>query len=265
MKFKFIDHSRTIVKISGPDKYNLLQGLITNDINKTNKQCIYTAMLTPVGKYLFDFFVYPVNDVLFIDINASQKDDFLKKIQMYKLRSQVDIIDASDKFQIVISDEPLEEWSFLDPRNGYLGYRSLISTDAVINNHGLEVYESLRISMAVPVADKELIQDKSIILECGLDELNALDWDKGCYIGQELMARTKHRGGINKRLFPVVFSGPTPEFMDPIISNDKEVGKVRSTHRSLGIAMIRLEALKDDNLKVNGHLLTIRQPHETAS
>ena len=317
MNFKFTPHNRKVIQLSGSDKHTLLQGLITNNVNQ--KGCIYTAMLTPQGRYLFDFFIYPFGEdlphsrhpelvsgsrflkngilkrvqddncgsgCLLIDIATEQAADFTRKLQMYKLRSQVTITDVSEQYQVVLSDAPLVDprlrgddsrgdssnsilpssprkrgsTSFQDPRLRQLGYRSILPHTS-IEPHGADYYETLRITNAIPVPGKELISEKSIILECGFDELHAMDWQKGCYIGQELMARTKHRGGIHKRLYSVKFTGKTPEFMTPVMAGDKEVGTIRSTYDGLGIAMIRVEAV-GELLTVNGHPCVIANATE---
>jgi folate-binding protein YgfZ len=123
-----------------------------------------------------------------------------------------------------------------------------------------EDYDHLRISLGVPDGSRDLPVEKAILLENGFDELNAIDWDKGCYMGQELTARTRYRGLVRKRLMPVAIEGPAPEFGAPLLLGDKEAGEMRSASGDIGLALVRLEALGQGALTSGASRLTPAKP-----
>ena len=161
--------------------------------------------------------------------------------------------------------------AYVDPRLAGLGARAILPRDgaeAALAQAGfaaapLEAYDRLRISLGVPDGSRDLEVEKSILLENGLEELNGVDWDKGCFLGQELTARTKYRALIKKRLLPVAIDGPTPESGTPVMADGKEAGVMRSVTEGLGLALIRLEHLdgaEPPDLTAGGASLTPRKP-----
>lgn len=260
---------RGVLKIEGPEMRGFLQGLISNDINKVSPQrAIYAAFLTPQGRYLHDFFVAEIGGALVLDCEAARLDDFKKRLSMFKLRSKVEITDASAAFSItaIIGDGGVlglggeagsaKEWEggavFLDPRLAAMGARAILPREVAaraLEGVGLARgtiadYERLRISFGLPDGSRDMPVEKAILLENGLDELNGIDWDKGCYLGQELTARTKHRGLVRKRLLPVTIKGPTPAPGTTIMCGDKEAGEMHTAIDGAGLAMMRLEFLE---------------------
>src|SRR5260221_3240146 len=138
---------------------------------------------------------------------------------------------------------------FVDPRLAALGGRAYLPATNVPAETGTSAdYDRLRITQGVPDGSRDLPVEKAILLENGFDELNAIDWDKGCYMGQELTARTRYRGLVRKRLMPVTIEGPAPAFGAPLLLGEKEAGEMRSANGELGLALIRLEALGPDVL-----------------
>ena len=222
---------RAIIEIKGVDRKSFLQGLITNDINKANKDTlIYAAMLNAQGRFLYDFFIFEKDDSLFLDCLSSRRDEIFTKLKFYKLRSQVEII-KNDNFEIVQDFENAEKVSntssaayliFQDPRHKGLGYRiykaaqknSNSSEDDETSHHSnkiwhndnnpehgnLDEYHHQRIGLKIPEGEYDLTYEKSIIAEFGFDDLNAVDYKKGCYIGQELTARTHYMGQVRKKI-----------------------------------------------------------------
>jgi folate-binding protein YgfZ len=140
---------------------------------------------------------------------------------------------------------------FVDPRLTELGARVIMNRDKIqefFESHGItptsfDDYDHHRLIVGVPDGSRDVLIDRGILLECGFDELNALDWNKGCYMGQELTARTRYRGLVRKRLIPVRIEGKTPLFQSPVLQGGVEVGEMRTSIQNIGIAMIRLEAL----------------------
>lgn len=266
-----IFEGRGVLRIEGPDARTFLQGLISNDINKvTPARAIYAAFLTPQGRFLHDFFIAEVEGALLLDCEAPRLDDLKRRLGMFKLRSKVAIGDASADFVVtaIIGDDAAakfglaaeagaaKSWAnggvFVDPRLAAAGLRAILprqSAAQALEQAGIEggtyaEYERRRLSLGLPDGSRDMPIEKAILLENGLDELNGVDWNKGCYLGQELTARTKHRGLVRKRLMPVAIDGPTPEPGTPVMAGDQDAGEMHSAMDSVGLAMLRLEFLE---------------------
>jgi folate-binding protein YgfZ len=253
--------NRLVLTVSGPDKLTLLQGLISNDTNKVSSDHLtYALMLTPQGKYFCDLFIWAEDDSLFVDCPAELSDQLMKKLNMYKLRSKV-TIDKSDLIVNAVVDSGLNNTNqprtFIDPRLNNMGHR--VYSTSEIANQDINKYNEHRIPLGVPEHGDDLINDKSIPLECHADKLNAIDWDKGCYMGQELTARTNYRGLIRKCLFPILFTNNLSS--GAIITNEhnKKVGTVFSISGQSAIAMIRIEAI-ENKLQSDGANITVIIP-----
>lgn len=188
---------RSIIQIQGPDSKKLIQGLITNDINKAKDNLIYAAMLNNKGRFLYDFFIFERQDVLFFDCQKEKSEEIAKKLNFYKLRSDVSIVINND-LRVFSSSENTKN-GLLDPRNKKLGYR--IYKKLENEEDKTNIYHQKRIELKVPEGDHDLTYEKSLILEFNFDNLNAVNYEKGCYIGQELTARTHHTGQIRKKLY----------------------------------------------------------------
>ena len=262
--------NRGIFTVSGTDSHSFLQGLISNDIEKVSEiRSIYSAFLTPQGKYLFDFFISQLGDVLFIDCEKDRLPDFMKRLRLYKLRADVQLADRSEDFQAIAiwganaaetaglapeagTAKALPDGTLsVDPRLVYAGLRAVLPIGAT-SIDGLSMaevnftdYDVHRLILGLPDSGRDLIVDKSILLECGIDELNGIDWEKGCYMGQEVTARSKYRGLVKKRLVPVDIDGPAPEPGATIMSGDKKAGEMRSSFGDKGLALIKLDYLSD--------------------
>jgi folate-binding protein YgfZ len=194
---------RAIFEISGVDRKKFLQGLITNDINKlAPNQLLYSAMLNPQGRFLYDFFIFEIGETIFIDCLKLRVDEIIKKLNFYKLRLHV-VIKKNEELVVSWSSEK-SEFALKDPRNINLGYRSYQKN---IEFNGDDAsYHLTRIQNQVAESEYDLTYEKSIILEFGFDDLNAIDYNKGCYIGQELTARTHHLGQVRKKVLYVKLS-----------------------------------------------------------
>jgi folate-binding protein YgfZ len=265
---------RGVLRISGPDRAAFLQGIISNDVAKVSAtQAIWAAFLTPQGKYLHDFFLAEEGEEsLLLDCEAARRADLLKRMKIFKLRAKVDLADASESFPVAALFGPaaLESLglpaqsgaatsfgggiAFADPRLPELGARAILPRDSAqesLEQAGFEAaaladYDALRIGLGLPDGSRDMEVEKAILLENGFDELGGVDWDKGCYMGQELTARTKYRALIKKRLLPVRIDGPTPPPDTPILSNGREVGRLRSSAKGQALALLRLEALNGE-------------------
>ncbi len=245
-------NDRGILEITGQDRLKFLQGLVTNDVYKLEeKKILYAALLTPQGKYLYDFFLIHHSHCVWIDVALSQINGVKQRLSLYKLRSDINIKDDSQNVFIGCLDHPQNELSFEDPRFPALGFRCYKADPWDLPlDQGL--YQLKCLEWGIP-SPEDMIPEKGTPLECGLQDLHAISWDKGCYMGQELTARTKYRGLVRKRLFPILFEGDILPFGAPIyLFQDPatEVGQIRTSSQGRAIAMLRLEFM-DIFLKEN--------------
>ncbi len=223
---EIILQDRAIIEIKGTDRKSFLQGLITNDVNNASADnLIYAAMLNAQGRFLYDFFIFEKDDSLFLDCFASRRDEICTKLKFYKLRAQVEIIKNDDyeilqDFKKVATASSLDISAFNDPRHKNLGrriYRKIMDTDSDFHskhqhlghndndpNHiDSDEYHYRRICLKIPESEHDLTYEKSIIAEFDFDNLSAIDYKKGCYIGQELTARTHYMGQVRKKIFHI--------------------------------------------------------------
>ena len=279
---------RGVIAVSGDEARSFLQGVVSNDTEKvTPGQAGYGAFLTPQGKYLFDFFMAEHNGLILLETERDRIPDFIKRLSLYKLRAKVSLEDVSSDYCVSAAFGPgaLDALSlpaaagacvpfnsgiaFTDPRLIEAGAR-VIQPFGKADFAAFEItepstYDAHRIALGLPDSSRDLIVDKSVLLENGFDELNGIDWHKGCYMGQEVTARTKHRGLVKKRLLPVVIDGVPPEPGTPIMAGEREAGEMRSACGSMGLALIRLNYLDDQAtpitpLTVNQTSLTPKKP-----
>ncbi len=184
-----------------------------------------------------------------------------QKLRRFKLRSEVEIKDSSDNLKVFAAWDgvpPQIPLTAPDPRLPHAGYRCL-SEDAVQSNATAQDYASHRIALGLPDGAPDLEPDKTLLLEAGFDELDGVDWEKGCYMGQELTARTKYRGLIKRRLLPVKLERPGIPAGTPIMADGQEAGTLRSSEGVLGLATLRLDAL-EKTLSADGAQITPRPP-----
>ncbi len=256
--FFFVDKNRATLAIEGEDKIDFLQALTTNNIEKVSKDgIIYTAILSPQGKYLYDFFVFSLgNNEIFIDIHQSRVVALKKFLEFYKLNSDVTISDKS--CQVVLSSVQEEFFSFPDPRAKILGWRCYDFKEEIVRKiKGYDEFEINRIKSLIPETGIELIPEKSYILELNFEKIHGVDFKKGCYIGQEVTARMKHKAKLKNKLY----CGHIP--IDPENKDDKKiyfdgkvVGEVFSIFNNYCLIKIK-EDFKEEKLIVFGQPLTL--------
>ncbi|MEZ5757410.1 MAG: hypothetical protein R3D86_04245 [Emcibacteraceae bacterium] len=241
-----IQKNRAIITLSGPERRSLLQGIITNDIERLNSEAaVYSALLTPQGKFLYDFILSERDNTIYMDCEAQFQSALIQKLMMYRLRKDVEILDRSEQFSIITSAQPLEEYefSFSDPRLPDLGYRAIIETMPVGGDD--KPYHLRRIKLGIPEGTQDFIMDKSTILEGHFEELKGVDFKKGCYVGQEVTARMKYRSKVKKQMFPVTLSGPVPQFGSLIMDeNGNKIGDLRSSCDKNAIALFNIEKME---------------------
>ena len=265
-RFIVLQH-RGVLSVAGEDRVSFLQGLVSNDVTKAGpNRAIYSALLTPQGKFLHEFFIVALQDRLLLDAEAARIDDLRKRLLLYKLRSKVSVEVAAGMAVAAVLGEgvaadfhlpneagaaaPFESGvAFVDPRLAAAGLRVLMDGDELPDAISrrfcaagtLPEYDRHRLALGLPDGSRDLPVEKAILLENGFDELHGIDWQKGCYMGQELTARTRYRGLVRKRLMPVRIDGPLPAPGTPIMLGEAEAGEMRSGIDGLGLAMIRLE------------------------
>ena len=249
----YILEDRGILFIQGTDTKEFLQNLITNDINKVDEaNSCFSSLLTPQGKYLFDFLVVKHKKGYFIDCEKKQIEELFKQLNIYKLRSDIEILNLSNEFVVaafsyekfISFDEAKdlpgntfkygEDPVFLDPRHKKLGGRLIINLEKLylslkkldLKSTNPEEYYKLSYELGIPQKNTEKLRNKLFGIECNFEELNGIDFKKGCYIGQEITSRIKLRNKLSKRLLPIqLIEGKLIEGAT-IKNNDNEIGKV---------------------------------------
>jgi folate-binding protein YgfZ len=278
---------RGVLAVSGPDRRSFLQGLVSNDVEKVSSgQARYAALLTAQGKYLHDFMMVEADEAIWLDAEAGRLADLRRRLSIYRLRAKI-ALDARADLGVaaILGDAALAAIgltaepglaqpfaggiAYVDPRLANLGVRCILPRAtarpellaAGLGEVDFAAYDRLRLGFGVPDGSRDMIPEKSILLESGFDELNGIDWNKGCYIGQELTARTRYRGLVRRRLMPVTIDGPAPAPGASITADGRDVGEMRSSSANLGLAMLRIEsALEDGRLSAGTAVITPHRP-----
>ena len=223
-------YKRQVLLIAGPDSKDFLQNLVSNDVNKvTDTQSCFSSLLTPQGKYLFDFMIVKHKDGYFLDCELNQINGLINRLGVYKLNSKIEITNLSHKFQVtVISNEKFisidnsknhegttttyrDDPFFIDPRNKKLGARGIVNLEKLyLSIKKLELkledsknYYELSYNLGIAQINTKNLQEKIFGLECNFEELNGIDFKKGCYVGQENTARMKLKNKVRKKLFAI--------------------------------------------------------------
>lgn len=223
---------RKVYRITGKDRESFLQGLVTNDVSKAP---VYAALLTPQGKYLADFFVVPDGDGLLLDVDAGQADDLMRRLSMYKLRSDVQI--APTDIVVTRGTGNAPDGAVADPRDPAMGWRGY----GVGQDDGTD-WDAVRVAHCIPEAGAELVANDSYILEMGFERLKGVDFRKGCYVGQEVTARMKHKTELRKGLRRVHVSGDA-EPGTPILRDGREVGTLLTRAGDQALAYLRFDRI----------------------
>ena len=249
----FILEDRAILYINGLDAKDFLQNLISNDINKVsdNSSC-FASLLTPQGKFLYEFIIVKHKSGYFIDCEKSQSEEIYKQLNLYKIRSKVEILNLSNEFVVAsfgyekylsidgskdilgFTFKYREDPILLDPRNKNLGARLIINLEKLylslkklnLKDDKIENYYNQSHKLGIVPKDLNKLKNKLFGIECNYEELNGIDFKKGCYVGQENTARIKLKNKLSKRLLPIeIIEGQLSED-EKIYNNDIEIGKV---------------------------------------
>ena len=234
---------RTVYQITGADALTFLQGMVSNDVLPLGRGdgIIWAALLTPQGKYLADFFVVATGGALLLDIKTSIAASAVKRLLMYRLRADVQI--AAAEIQVARGLGSVPAGALADPRHPALGWRryGAQGVAAVID------WDAIRVAHCIPETGIELIADDSYLLETGFERLNGVDFRKGCYVGQEVTARMKHKTELRKGLAQVAVQGATPVGTE-IYAAGKMVGRLFTQSGGFGIAYLRFDQATGDML-----------------
>jgi hypothetical protein len=237
--------ARAVIEIGGDDRVTFLQGLVSNDVAEAVPgRAVWAALLTPQGKYLADFFMFSEGDRLLLDVERAQVPLLVQRLTRFRLRSKV-TIRAADELLVYAAWDGVPEVVAItapDPRLPEAGWRVLASTP-LPTNASEDDFGRHRLRLGLPDGTSDLEVEKTVLLEAGFDELHGVSWTKGCYMGQELTARTKYRGLVKRRLVPVAVEGPLPEPGTPVQRDGIEVGTMRSGRDGMGLSVLRLDAL----------------------
>ena len=240
--------ARGVIELVGDDRVSFLQGLVSNDVSDAAPgRAVWSALLTPQGRWLADFFIFTDGARLLLDCERAQIPLLLQRLGRFRLRSKVALRDISDELAVHVAwgetpgDGPLV---VPDPRLVEAGWR-LLSARRLTASATEADYDRHRLALGLPDGSRDLEPEKTLLLEAGFDELHGVSWSKGCYMGQELTARTKYRGLLKRRLVPVSVDGPLPSTGTPVLKGNAEVGTMRSGRDTRGLAVLRLQALGD--------------------
>ena len=249
----YILDDRAIIYVNGPDAKDFLQNLISNDINKVkNDFSCFASLLTPQGKFLYEFIVLKHKSGYFLDCEKSQSNEILKQLQLYKIRSKVEILNLSNEFVVAnfgyekylsikgsknilgFTLKYREDPIILDPRNKDLGARLIINLEKLylslkkldLKNDKIENYYVQSHKLGIVPKNLNQLQNKLFGIECNYEELNCIDFKKGCYVGQENTTRIKLKNKLSRRLLPIEIIEGNVLKDEKIYNNDNEIGKV---------------------------------------
>ena len=259
---------RGVLEVAGEDRVAFLQGLISNDAAEAAPgRAVWAALLTPQGKWLADFFLFSDGERLLLDCEREQASPLATRLSRFRLRSRVSLRDASGEFHVHAGwgDAAMPEGQDVvaaapDPRLPDAGWRALAAAPLPGVDATPEDWDRHRLGLGLPEGSRDMAAEQSVLLEAGFDELRGISWTKGCYMGQELTARTRYRGLLKRRLVPVSVDGPLPPRGTPVLAGDAEVGEMRSGRDRLGMALLRLEALDGRALRCGEAALKARVP-----
>ncbi len=251
---------RAVLEVAGDDRVSFLQGLVSNDVAAVGPgRAVWAALLTAQGKWIADFFILADGDRLLLDVEAASRDHLAKLLTRYRLRAKVTVAPLDLPVSAAWNGTPATGGGVQapDPRTPDAGWRILgpvtPTTDAA-------AYDRHRLALGLPDGSRDLEAEKSTLVESGFDELNGIAWDKGCYMGQELTARTKYRGLVKRRLVPVDVAGTLPPPGTPITLAGAEIGTLRSGREGRALATLRLDSLRATGLQCGDAVLTPAPP-----
>jgi folate-binding protein YgfZ len=247
--------SRALIAVEGADARPFLHNLLTQDVESLEPGDLrFGALLSPPGRLLFDLFLLGVEDGVVLDVSADRRDALMQRLSMYKLRAKVKI--SPDPRPVFASWPEAADGFTADPRNSLLGGRRY--GEAVADATELD-YHAHRLSLGVPDPTHDAPQDKTYPIEANFDLLNGIDFQKGCFVGQETTSRMKRRGAIKNRMMPLTFDGPPPAFGAEVLKGELRAGEVLTGRDGVVMALLRVDRI-DGDLTIDGRLVSLRRP-----
>ncbi|MCL4186431.1 MAG: folate-binding protein [Rhodobacteraceae bacterium] len=226
---------RTVLRIDGADRLGFLQGLVTNDVRRLSAGPVYAALLTPQGKYLADFILVPAGEAVLLDVNSALAEGLVRRLALYRLRADVTVAPTGLCVRRGLGPPPAD--GFADPRHPALGWRAIGTQPG--GPPSID-WDAIRVAHVVPESCVELVPDESYILEAGFERLNGVDFRKGCYVGQEVTARMKHKTELRKGIVTVEIDGAAPVGTE-IMAADRPVGRLFTQSGGRALAWLRLD------------------------
>ena len=256
--------SRALVRLEGPDWRTFLQGLLSQDVEALAEgEVRFSALLNPQGKLLFDLFLIGEEGGCLIDVAADRREDFIRRLTMYRLRAKVQV--AADDGEVLalwpVSDAAPGPGWLADPRLpelGWRGYGAGSPADAATVSE--DVYNAWRLGLGVPDAAKDCPFESDYPIEANFDLLAGIDFQKGCFVGQETTSRMKRRGMIKSRMVGLAYEGDAPVFGAEILAGALRAGEVRTAADGRAIALVRLDRIDGAALTVDGHPVQVLNP-----
>ena len=248
--------SRALIRVTGPDARSFLHNLLTQDVETLAPgQLRFGGLLSPPGRLLFDLFLLGLEDGVLLDVAADRREALLQRLAMYRLRAQVAV--EPDHSAVFAAWDGEAHGFIADPRTPGLGgrrYGGGVETDSTE-----EDWQSHRLAVGVPDPTADAPSDKTYPIEADFDLLNGIDFQKGCFVGQETTSRMKRRGAIKNRMLPITFDGPAPAFGAEVLNGTLRAGEVLSGRDGTAMALVRLDRI-DGALTVDGRLVTVKRP-----
>jgi len=255
--------SRALIQVSGPDWRGFLQGLLTQDVETlATGETRFAALLAPQGKLLFDLFVTGAKDEgCLIDVAAVRRDALVQRLTIYRLRAKVQIAPVEATVVAVWPDAgPALNWP-IDPRLAELGCRGYgASPPAGAVAADEAAYHHRRLTLGVPDSDADCPSDTTYPIEANFDLLHGIDFQKGCFVGQETTSRMKRRGMIKNRMLPIKFEGEAPAFGAEVLAGERRAGEVLSGQAGRAMALLRLDRIDGAALSVDGRAVSVEWP-----
>ncbi|WP_333023176.1 CAF17-like 4Fe-4S cluster assembly/insertion protein YgfZ [Wolbachia endosymbiont of Pentidionis agamae] len=247
--------NRGVLKLSGPDVRGFLQDVITNNINKLNIQkAVYSLLLNPQGKYLYDFFLIENGKNILLECESIYINGIVERLNLLKTYLRVKIQDVSKLYKVGVSlnSDAVNinelQITFQDPRHVNLGFRIISPIELCLDESGnLNDYEYVRISNLIPDGIRDMVQNVSFPLQYLIDKVNGIDFNKGCYIGQEVVTRMSRQQSLRRKLYLVSGENDLPIAGTKIIKSDEEIGELRSSIKNIGLALLYTEKASSEN------------------
>lgn len=255
--------SRALVRLEGPDWRTFLQGLLSQDVESlADGEVRFAALLNPQGKLLFDLFLIGREGGCLLDVAADRREDLVRRLTMYRLRAKVEIaVIEGDVLALWSADSaPAPGW-LRDPRLPELGWRGYgVPAPAGANLQDDVAYDAHRLSLGVPDPGKDCPFESDYPIEANFDLLNGIDFQKGCFVGQETTSRMKRRGLIKSRMVGLVYHGESPAFGAEILAGDLRAGEVRTASDGKAMALVRLDRIEGAALTTGGQSVEVLTP-----